>query len=99
MEKLTTDYKYNVSPYFDIYQIGFGNHFESEAVEGSLVKGCNNPQKCPKNLYAEQINGTSFTQPSHLNLKTWMYKIKPTVGHSKHVEVDDSLFTNFISNF
>ena len=28
-----------------------------------------------------------------------MYKIKPTVGHSKHKEIDDSMFSNFISNF
>jgi len=28
-----------------------------------------------------------------------MYKIKPTVGHSKHTELDDSEFANFISNF
>ena len=59
------------------YLVGFGNHFESEALEGSLVKGRNNPQKCPKNLYAEQLSGTSFTQPRHLNLRAWMYKIKP----------------------
>lgn len=90
MEKFENDYEYNV---------GFGNHFESEAVEGSLIKGCNNPQKCPKNLYAEQINGTSFTQPRHLNLKTWLYKIKPTVGHSKHTPIDNEELSNFISDF
>lgn len=80
------------------YLVGFGNYFESEAVEGSLIKGCNNPQKCPKNLYAEQINGTSFTQPRHLNLRSWQYKIKPTVGHTKHTSVDEE-FPNFISDF
>jgi len=78
--------------------VGFGNYFESEAREGSLIKGQNNPQKCPKDLYAEQINGTSFTQPRHLNLRTWMYKLKPTVGHSKHTSVDDE-FPNFYSSF
>ena len=80
------------------YLIGFNNYFESEAIEGSLIRGCNNPQKCPMDLYAEQINGTSFTQPRHLNLRSWMYKIKPTVGHSKHVDVSDK-FPNFISDF
>lgn len=63
-----------------------------------MIKGCNNPQKCPMNLYAEQINGTSFTQPRHLNLRTWMYKVKPTVGHSKHEDVTNE-FPNFISDF
>ena len=93
MEKENTE---NIKEKYN-YNIGFGNHFESEAIPGSLVKGKNNPQKCPFNLYAEQINGTSFTQPRHLNLKTWLYKLKPTVGHSKHKEFDG--FKNFISSF
>lgn len=28
------------------YQTGFGNHFETEAVPGSLPKGQNSPQVC-----------------------------------------------------
>lgn len=80
------------------YNVGFGNYFESEAIEGSLIKGQNNPQYCPKNLYAEQINGTSFTQPRHLNLRSWLYKIKPTAGHSKHISADDE-FPNYITTF
>jgi homogentisate 1,2-dioxygenase len=35
------------------YHVGFGNHFESEAEKGALVKGRNNPQKAPMGLYAE----------------------------------------------
>jgi homogentisate 1,2-dioxygenase len=35
------------------YHYGFGNHFESEAEKGALVKGRNNPQKAPMGLYAE----------------------------------------------
>jgi homogentisate 1,2-dioxygenase len=58
-----------------------------------------NPQKCPMGLYSEQISGTSFTQPRHKNLRTWMYKIKPTVGHSKHIEVDSNEFPFFVSDF
>lgn len=92
MEQLKNNKEYK-------YNVGFANHFESEAIEGSLIKGCNNPQKCPLGLYAEQINGTSFTQPRHLNLKCWMYKLKPTVGHSKHEELPEEEFENFISNF
>lgn len=46
---------------------GFGNHFESEALPGSLPIGQNSPQICPYNLYAEQINGTAFTLPRSLN--------------------------------
>jgi homogentisate 1,2-dioxygenase len=35
------------------YNVGFGNHFESEAEPGALIKGRNNPQKAPMGLYAE----------------------------------------------
>ncbi len=48
----TTDYSYHE---------GFGNHFSSEALPDSLPKGQNTPQKCPYNLYAEQLSGTAFT--------------------------------------
>ena len=79
--------------------MGYGNTFESEAIEGSLIRGRNNPQKCPLGLYAEQLSGTSFTQPRHKNLRTWLYRIKPTVGHSKHTEVDSEEFKYFVSDF
>jgi homogentisate 1,2-dioxygenase len=29
------------------YQVGFGNELESEAVEGALIKGRNNPKNVP----------------------------------------------------
>lgn len=49
------------------YQSGFGNHFTSEAVPGALPRQQNNPLLCPLGLYAEQLSGTSFTSPRHLN--------------------------------
>lgn len=61
------------------YQSGFGNYFESEAVKGSLPEGQNNPQKAPHGLYAEQLTGSAFTAPRKANLRTWLYKIEPTV--------------------
>ncbi|KAL2944438.1 Homogentisate 1 2-dioxygenase [Bienertia sinuspersici] len=63
------------------YLSGFGNHLSSEAVEGALPQGQNNPLKCPYGLYAEQISGTSFTAPRKLNLRSWLYRIKPSVTH------------------
>jgi homogentisate 1,2-dioxygenase len=48
-------------------------------------------------LYAEQLSGTSFTQSRHKNLRTWLYKITPTVGHTKHTEIDE--FKCWISDF
>lgn len=64
-----------------MYLYGFGNHHESEALPKSLPIGQNSPQICPLNLYAEQINGTAFTAPRATNLRTWMYRTRPSVCH------------------
>ncbi len=74
------------------YQSGFGNHFESEAIEGALVKGCNAPQTVPYGLYAEQINGSAFTSPRHSNLRSWLYRIRPSVTHGEFSLINHSLF-------
>lgn len=63
------------------YLSGLGNTFSSEAVPGSLPASQNSPLLCPLGLYAEQLSGTSFTTPRHRNLRTWMYRIKPSVTH------------------
>jgi homogentisate 1,2-dioxygenase len=64
-----------------------------------LIKGRNSPQKCPFGLYAEQFSGTSFTTPRCKNQRTWFYRIKPTVGHSRHKECNPKEFANWISDF
>lgn len=61
------------------YLSGFANHFETEAIPNSLPKGCNSPQKVAHGLYAEQISGSAFTMPRHNNLRTWVYRIRPSV--------------------
>jgi len=81
------------------YLHGLGNHFESEAIKGALPKGRNNPQKCQFGLYAEQLSGTSFTQERHKNLRTWLYRTLPSVGHSNHKAIPDNEFYFFISDF
>ncbi|KAF7046852.1 hypothetical protein CFC21_055848 [Triticum aestivum] len=64
------------------YLSGLGNSFASEAVPGALpADGHNSPLLCPLGLYAEQLSGTPFTTPRHRNLRTWMYRIKPSVTH------------------
>uniref|UniRef100_A0ACD6A991 Uncharacterized protein n=1 Tax=Avena sativa TaxID=4498 RepID=A0ACD6A991_AVESA len=63
------------------YLSGLGNSFSSEAVPGSLPAAQNSPLLCPLGLYAEQLSGTSFTSPRHRNLRTWLYRIKPSVTH------------------
>ena len=82
------------------YLSGFGNHFSSEAIPGSLPAAQNAPQKCPKDLYAEQLTGTAFTAPRHLNQRTWLYKIRPTVaGQTPYEAIDAGSFTNDFSKF
>lgn len=63
------------------YQSGFGNHFSTEAVPGALPHGQNSPQRAPLGLYAEQLSGSPFTAPRHLNRRTWTYRIRPSVTH------------------
>ncbi|CAG8579680.1 7133_t:CDS:10 [Paraglomus occultum] len=67
------------------YLSGFGNHFSSEALEGALPQGQNTPQKCPYGLYAEQLSGTAFTVDRQHNQRSWLYRIRPSVGHSPYV--------------
>ncbi|TVY21377.1 Homogentisate 1 [Lachnellula arida] len=64
------------------YQTGFGNRFSSEAIPGALPPGGQNvPQKCPFDLYSEQLNGTSFISSRQTLQNVWMYRIRPTVAH------------------
>jgi homogentisate 1,2-dioxygenase len=60
---------------------GFGNDFESEALEGALPQGQNSPQRCPYGLYAEQLSGSAFTAPRGINERSWLYRIRPSVSH------------------
>ncbi len=71
------------------YQSGFGNSFESEALPGALPQGMNSPQRCDYGLYGEQLSGTAFTAPAHQNERTWCYRIRPSVKHSKRYQKID----------
>ncbi len=64
------------------YMPGFGNDFETEALQGALPKGQNSPQDCPYGLYAEQLSGSPFTAPRGTNERSWLYRILPSVKHS-----------------
>ncbi len=61
------------------YQSGFGNEMASEAVEGTLPRGRNSPQKVARGLYAELLSGTAFTAPRAVNQRTWLYRRQPSV--------------------
>jgi len=63
------------------YQSGFGNEFETEALKGAVPQGQNSPQRPPLGLYAEQLSGSAFTVPQRQQLRTWLYRINPSVKH------------------
>ncbi len=45
--------------------------------------GRNSPQKCAYGLYAEQLSGSAFTAPNGKNERSWLYRIRPAVKHSR----------------
>lgn len=67
--------------YNEGYMPGFGNDFETEALDGALPIGRNSPQRCPYGLYAEQLSGSPFTAPRGANERSWLYRMRPTVQH------------------
>jgi homogentisate 1,2-dioxygenase len=71
---MTTDQHTAVAPL-----AGFGNHFQSEAVPGTLPVGRNSPQRVAQGLYAEQLSGTAFTAPRAENRRSWLYRRQPSV--------------------
>jgi homogentisate 1,2-dioxygenase len=70
------------------YQDGFGNHFSSEARAGALPVGRNSPQRAPHGLIAELLSGTAFTAPRGHNLRTWMYRMRPSAMHKAFAQID-----------
>ncbi|NNE24721.1 MAG: homogentisate 1,2-dioxygenase [Rhizobiales bacterium] len=65
------------------YMPGFGNDFETEALPDALPQGQNSPQKCNYGLYAEQLSGSPFTAPRGTNERSWLYRIRPSVRHTR----------------
>ncbi len=62
------------------YLSGFRNHFSSEARPNTLPIGQNSPQRCAYELYAEQLTGSAFTAPRSHNLRSWLYRTRPSVA-------------------
>src|ERR1700728_4207860 len=73
------------------YQSGFGNEFATEAHPGGLPVGQNAPQHAPLGLYTEQLSGSPFTAPRHLNRRTWTYRIRPSVMHPPFRRTDNRM--------
>jgi len=71
------------------YLTGFGNQLESEAIPGALPIGQNSPQQIPFGLYAEQFSGAAFTVPRAHNLRSWLYRLRPSAMHGAFRRVGD----------
>lgn len=65
------------------YLHGFGNEHETEALGGALPVGRRTPQRLRYGLYAEQLSGTAFTAPRAGNLRSWLYRIRPSVKRGR----------------
>jgi homogentisate 1,2-dioxygenase len=63
------------------YLTGFANDHSTEALPGALPEEQNSPQRVAYGLYAEQLSGTPFTVARHLNRRSWLYRIRPSVTH------------------
>ncbi|KAF2862821.1 homogentisate 1,2-dioxygenase [Piedraia hortae CBS 480.64] len=77
------------------YLNGFNCYHESEAVEGALPIGSNNPQKPPLGLYCEKLSGTAFTAPRCENQQTWLYRILPAAAHGNFEPCKEGVFGVF----
>jgi homogentisate 1,2-dioxygenase len=73
------------------YMTGFGAELATEALPGALPQGQNSPQKVPYGLYAEQLSGTAFTAPRHVNRRSWLYRIRPGSMHREFKPVATGL--------
>jgi homogentisate 1,2-dioxygenase len=62
---------------------GFGNTHEVECLPGALPTDQNSPRKSPYGLYPEQINCSGFVAPRHENLRSWLYRIRPSAQHTR----------------
>lgn len=75
-----------------MYLQGFGNYHQTEAVPGALPMNQNSPQHCNLGLYAEQLSGTAFTRPRHNNLRSWLYRMLPSVVQGTYYPYEVELF-------
>jgi homogentisate 1,2-dioxygenase len=73
------------------YQSGFANHFATEAKPGALPIGQNSPQRVAHGLYAEQLSGSAFTAPRAHNLRSWLYRLRPSATHPAYKPIDTGL--------
>jgi homogentisate 1,2-dioxygenase len=57
---------------------GFGAFHETEDLPGALPKAQNSPLPAPYGLVPEQVNATGFTVARHANVRSWLYRVRPS---------------------
>ncbi|KAL3426643.1 homogentisate -dioxygenase [Phlyctema vagabunda] len=72
------------------YMSGFNNHFESEAVPGTIPQGQNSPRCVRFGLYAEQMTASAFVAPRSVNKNAWLYRARPAVAHDGFTDLPDN---------
>lgn len=81
------------------YLTGFGSFFSTEAVPGALPQNQNSPQKAPHDLYPEQLSGSAFTMRRSENLRSWLYRLQPSVVQKPFTPYAHKYWTSRITNF
>jgi homogentisate 1,2-dioxygenase len=81
-----------------VYLQGFGNYHHTEAVEGALPKNQNSPQHCNLGLYAEQLSGTAFTRPRHINRYSWLYRILPSIAQGTYLPYKHQIIKPYVEH-
>lgn len=67
---------------------GFGGHHRGEALAGAVPGRQNTPRHAPYGLHSEQVSGTGFVAPRRENLRSWLYRIRPSAQHTRFSPVD-----------
>lgn len=80
-----------------MYLNGFGNYHQTEAMPDALPKKQNSPQHCAKGLYAEQLSGSAFTRPRHINLRSWLYRLLPSVTQGPYLPYTQPIIKPYFS--
>jgi homogentisate 1,2-dioxygenase len=78
------------------YQTGFRSAMHSETLIDAIPAGQNSPRKPAYGLHAEQLNGTAFTVPRPDNVRTWMYRIRPSVIHDELTDTGNTLGLDYL---
>src|SRR5207244_6180720 len=64
----------------------------TEPLPGALPLGPNSPQLVNYGLYAAQLSGSPLTATQASNLRSWLYRIRPTVRHTgRFARIDKGL--------